>query len=134
LGVVRYIYIVLQVFFYSFIVGNSYSQNRDIIKNDHSYLLTKYPYSKTKKFEKLYCKLYPEIFNCNNLKSSKKGMFSEKFNLADRFFVKLWLRPVGQPNYDALNIAGLYLREKRPKTGDSQYEYTFLDIEMDLCA
>ena len=58
-------------------------------------------------------------------------MFPEKFNLADRFFVKLWLRPVGQPNYDALNIAGLYLREKRPKIGDLQYEYTFLDIELD---
>jgi hypothetical protein len=75
--------------------------------------------------------MYPEVFDCENLKSSDKGMFSEKFNLADRFFVKLWLRPIGQPNYDALNIAGLYLREKRPKKGDSQYEYTFLDIELD---
>ena len=126
--------IILLVIFYFFSKGNLYSQINQAIKNDHSYVLSKFPYSKTKKFEELYCKKYQDIFDCENLTDSKKGMFPEKFNLADRFFVKLWLRPVGQPNYDALNIAGLYLREKRPKIGDTQYEYTFLDIELDTLA
>jgi hypothetical protein len=109
----------------------SFAQIKDAVKNDQSYLITKFPYSKTLKFEEIYCKKFPEIFDCKNLESSDKGMFPDKFNLADPFFVKLWLRPVSQVNYDALNIAGLYLREKRPKVGDKQYEYTFLDIELD---
>lgn len=120
------IFLILFVFCHQ-----SFAQIKDAIKNDHSYLLSKFPYSKTLKFEEIYCKKYPETFDCKNIESSEKGMFSEKFNLADRFFVKLWLRPVSQVNYDALNIAGLYLREKRPKVGDEQYEYTFLDIELD---
>jgi hypothetical protein len=121
----------LLVLFYFLFNGDSFSQIKNAIKNDHSYIITKFPYSKTRKFEEIYCEMYPDIFDCENLNTAKKGMFPDKFNLADRFFVKLWLRPVGQPNYDALNIAGLYLREKRPKIGDSQYEYTFLDIELD---
>lgn len=110
---------------------NSFSQIKEAVKNDQSYLLSKFPYSKTVKFEEIYCEKFPNDFNCKDIGSSDKGMFSDKFNLADRFFVKLWLRPIGQINYDALNIAGLYLREKRPKTNDKQYEYTFLDIELD---
>jgi len=128
---VRGKYIGLFIIFLIFFKGNIFSQIREAVKNDQSYILTKFPYSKTRKFEKFYCKKYPEIFDCENVNLSKKGMFPEKFNLADRFFVKLWLRPIGQSNYDALNIAGLYLREKRPKEGDSQYGYTFLDIELD---
>jgi hypothetical protein len=124
---IRYIlFIVLFSFCY-----HSSAQIKEAIKKDQSYLLTKFPYSKTLKFEKIYCKKYPETFDCEYLESSKKGMFPEKFNLADRFFVKLWLRPIGKVNYDALNIAGLYLREKRPKNNNLEFEYTFLDIELD---
>jgi hypothetical protein len=124
---IRYLIFLLFIAFSS----QSFCQIKDAVKHDQSYLLTKFPYSKTKKFEKIYCKKYSDVFKCDDIESSDKGMFSDKFNLADRFFVKLWLRPIGQSNYDALNIAGLYLREKRPKATDKQYEYTFLDIELD---
>jgi hypothetical protein len=110
---------------------NSFGQIKEAVRNDQAYLLSKFPYSKTIKFEEIYCKKYPEVFSCDDLESSGRGMFSDKFNLADRFFVKLWLRPISFVNYDALNIAGLYLREKRPKANDKQFEYTFLDIELD---
>jgi hypothetical protein len=58
-------------------------------------------------------------------------MFTDDFILADKFFVKLVLRPVGSENYNALNVAGLYLRVKRPAKNDETFEYTFLDIELD---
>ncbi|MBN2524593.1 MAG: hypothetical protein JXB24_15085, partial [Bacteroidales bacterium] len=91
----------------------------------------KFPYTKTQKFEKIYCNMYPDKFNCKNIGSYSRGMFPDDFNLSDVFFIKLSIRPVGWENYNALNIAGLYLRNKRPGKDDTTYEYTFLDIELD---
>jgi len=108
-----------------------YSQLKEAVDTKNDYILPKFPYTKTHKFEKIYCNMYPDKFNCKNIGSSNRGMFPDDFNLSDVFFIKLSIRPVGWENYNALNIAGLYLRNKRPGKDDTTYEYTFLDIELD---
>ncbi len=108
-----------------------YSQLKEAVDTDNDYILPKFPYSKTKRFEKIYCSLYSDKFNCKDIASSVGGMFPDDFNLSDNFFVKLSIRPIGRENYNALNIAGLYLRMKRPGKNDSTYEYTYLDIELE---
>lgn len=108
-----------------------YSQIKEVVATDHDYIIPKFPYGKTKKFERIYCNMYHDKFNCRNIGSTDSSMFPAEFNLADEFFIKLSLRPVGKENYNALNIAGLYLRKKRPGKNDTTFEYTFLDIELE---
>ena len=108
-----------------------YSQLKEVVESENDYILSKYPYSKTKKFEKIYCDMYSDYFNCENIEVSPRGIFPDDFTLADKFFIKLSIRPINFENYNALNIAGLYLRMKRPAKNDTTYEYTFLDIELE---
>jgi hypothetical protein len=112
-------------------IQDLYPQIRESVEKDDDYVLSKYPYGKTEKFERIYCNKYPEQFDCKNIGSSGRGMFREDFTLADNFFVKLSLRPVGRENYNALNVAGLYLRNKRPGKNDTTLAYASLDIELE---
>lgn len=112
--------------------NNLHSQIKEIIYTDDDYILSKFSYSKTKKIAKIYCNMYPDKFNCRDIESSDREMFPEEFNLADIFFIKLIFRPIGRENYNALNIAGLYLRNKRPGKNDTTFEYSFLDIELEF--
>ena len=107
-------------------------QIKEVIESDNDFILPKFPYSKTNRIAKIYCGLYSDKFICSNIGVSERGMFPEDFTLADQFFVKLMVRPVGMANYNALNIAGLYLRSKRPGENDTTYAHTYLDIELEF--
>jgi len=120
----------LLILFFMF-SNQSFAQIKDAVRADLSFIINKFPYSKTKKFEQEYCMLYPDVFDCKDIKDYDWSLFDDKFNLADPFFKNLYHRPITKINYDALNIAGLYLRQKRPQAGDLHYEYTYLDIELD---
>lgn len=124
-----FIFLILLIQIASF--QDIYSQLKEVIETDNDYILPKFPYAKTKKIQNIYCEMYSDIFNCENIGVTERGMFPDDFTLADNFFIKLSLRPIGRENYNALNIAGLYLRLKRPAKNDSTYEYTFLDIELE---
>lgn len=119
------------LFITTLFMSDLHAQIREAVESDMDYILSKFPYPKTRKLEKIYCKMYEEHFDCRIGYPGRDGMFPPGFNLADKFFSKLYLRPIGMENYNALNVAGLYLRSRRPGEGDPQIAYASIDIELD---